>query len=126
MLHNSELLNNNYKIHRSFVDAILDMDKKDLKLLNNLKCQDWLDDKENCRNKLNELYQEIRDKYEALGVTGTDTLVTKVLLGTLGCIPAFDNLFKEGISGKANWHRRTLAVDYVTVLCKFYEKTKIQ
>lgn len=124
MLHNSELLNNNYKIHRSIVDAILNMDKKDLKLLNNLKCQDWLDDKENCRNKLNELYQEIRDKYEALGVTGTDTLVTKVLLGTLGCIPAFDNLFKEGISGKANWHRRTLAVDYVTVLCKFYEKNE--
>lgn len=72
--------------------------------------------------KLADLYYKIRDCYEKLGVSGTDTLVTKVLLGTLGCVPAFDNLFKNGISGKSSWHRRTLASDYLTVLSKFYVK----
>lgn len=120
MLHNSKLLENNYKIHTAIVNTILDMDKKDLKCLNNLKCQDWLDNKENCRGKLAQLYCKIRDCYESLGVSGTDTLITKVLLGTLGCVPAFDNLFKKGISGKSNWRRRTLASDYLTTLSEFY------
>lgn len=122
MLHNSKLLDNNYKIHTPIVNIILDMDRKDLKCLNNLKCQDWLDDRGNCREKLAELYSKIRDCYEASEISGTDTLVTKVLLGTLACVPAFDNLFKKGISGKSNWHRRTLASDYLTALSKFYVK----
>lgn len=124
MLHNSKLLKNNYKIHRPIVDILLDMDEKNLKLLNNLKCQDWLNDKDDCRNKLNELYRKIRAKYESFGVSGTDTLITKVLLGTLGCVPAFDNLFKEGISGNGNWHRRSLAIDWMTALSQFFVKNE--
>lgn len=122
MLHNSMLLSFNYKIHAPIVNIILDMDKKSLKTLNNLECQNWLDNKDDCQKKLADLYYKIRDCYEKLGVSGTDTLVTKVLLGTLGCVPAFDNLFKNGISGKSSWHRRTLASDYLTVLSKFYVK----
>ncbi|MCQ2050230.1 MAG: hypothetical protein MJZ22_04420 [Candidatus Saccharibacteria bacterium] len=121
MLHNSKLLHSNYKIHKPIVDFLLDLDKSDLKCLNNLKCQDWLDDSDNCQDKLNKLYQKIRDCYETLGVSATDTLVTKVLLGTLGCVPAFDNLLKKGISGKI-WHRKTLATQYMTALSQFYVK----
>lgn len=32
----------------------------------------------------------------ALGNKASDTLVTKIMLGTFGCIPAFDNLFRQG------------------------------
>lgn len=125
MLHNSKLLSNNYKIHRPIVDFIFDMDKKDLKLLNNLRCQDWLDNNNHCQDRLCELYREIRNRYEVFGVAGTDTLITKVLLGTLGCVPAFDNLLKKGVSGRNNWKRKTLATDYVTAMCNFYVKNEI-
>ena len=124
MMHNSKLLDYNYKIHRTIVDIILDIDRADYKVLNNLKCQDWLDDKECCQKKLNDLYHNIRDNYEKLDISGTDTLVTKVLLGTLGCTPAFDSLFKEGISGSDSWHRRIFPSDYITALCDFYVKQK--
>ena len=123
MLHHSKLLNRSYKIHKPIVDILLDLDKSYLKSLNNLKCQEWLDDSDNCQDKLNKLYKQIHNCYEALGISATDTLVTKVLLGTLGCVPAFDNLFKKGISGKT-WHRKTLATDYITALCKFYIKNE--
>ncbi|MEX1015054.1 MAG: hypothetical protein WDZ80_07925 [Candidatus Paceibacterota bacterium] len=29
-------------------------------------------------------------------ITGTDALITKILLGTLGCTPAYDRFFKNG------------------------------
>lgn len=31
-------------------------------------------------------------------ITVTDTLLTKILMGTLGCIPAYDRYFRAGIS----------------------------
>ena len=124
MLHNSKLLKNNYKIHRPIVDFILDMDKNDLKCLNNLKCQDWLENRENCQNKLSKLYLEIRDYYKKNKISATDTLITKVLLGTLGCVPAFDTLFKEGVCGKGYLRRKTLPTDYITALSVFYVKNK--
>ena len=34
---------------------------------------------------------------EARTVNATDTLVTKILLGTLGCIPAYDRYFIDGM-----------------------------
>ena len=49
MLHNSMLLSFNYKIHAPIVNIILDMDKKSLKTLNNLECQNWLDNKDDCQ-----------------------------------------------------------------------------
>ena len=33
--------------------------------------------------------------------TVTDTLVTKILLGTMGCVPAYDNYFRKGLGAKA-------------------------
>jgi hypothetical protein len=39
--------------------------------------------------------EAVRQSYEPFG-NATDTLVTKVILGTLGCLPACDRYFKEG------------------------------
>lgn len=38
----------------------------------------------------------VRESYRSLG-EASDTLVTKVLLGTLACIPACDRFFKDGL-----------------------------
>lgn len=42
-----------------------------------------------------DLYEQIRSAYCAFGAP-TDTLVTKVLLGALGCFPAMDTYFDAG------------------------------
>ncbi len=56
------------------------------------------------------LYFKIRSAYsdnsshlslpdsDGSGDIATDTLVTKILMGTLGCVPAFDRFFKVGIA----------------------------
>ena len=45
---------------------------------------------------------EVREAYRPFAIENgsrpaSDTLVTKVILGTLGCVPACDDLFKRGI-----------------------------
>ena len=44
---------------------------------------------------MNELADAIRGAYTPFG-DPTDTLVTKVILGTLGCLPACDRYFVQG------------------------------
>ena len=47
------------------------------------------------------LYKKIKDSYKdydgANEDDASDTLVTKILMGTLGCVPAFDRFLKRGI-----------------------------
>ena len=53
-----------------------------------------------------ELHREIQGYYSGLkyhkadgtelDVSATDTLITKIMLGTIGCVPAMDDLFKTG------------------------------
>ena len=50
-----------------------------------------------------ELYEhynriEFTRKEDGLRINPTDTLLTKIILGTLGCIPAYDRFFKLGLS----------------------------
>lgn len=39
---------------------------------------------------------EVKNRYENIAIKASRTLQTKVLLGTLGCIPAFDRFFVDG------------------------------
>lgn len=43
-----------------------------------------------------ELYGKLESVYTIDGRTPSDTLITKIMLGTLGCFPAFDRFFKAG------------------------------
>src|SRR5262245_41940290 len=43
----------------------------------------------------------VREAYAPLGAA-TDTLVTKVILGTLGCLPAVDRFFVDGFKKSGN------------------------
>lgn len=63
-----------------------------------------------CKNNTQALISELSDKivqvYKSMtdnlgdgdGKTASDTLVTKILLGTMGCAPAYDRYFKKGLA----------------------------
>jgi len=40
-----------------------------------------------------DIYRDLHDYYGGIPVQPTPTLITKIMLGTLGCIPAFDRFF---------------------------------
>ena len=44
------------------------------------------------------LYSRVKATYKQENDIPTDTLVTKILLGSLGCVPAFDRFLKKGIA----------------------------
>jgi hypothetical protein len=46
------------------------------------------------------LIEAVREAYKPFGRPATDTLVTKVILGTLGCLPACDQYFVAGFRRK--------------------------
>lgn len=117
----SDLLCHSYEIHRKVIELLLD---KRWSCLNNFKCENWSED---TWRKLKTLFDKIRDAYKNQCVSATDTLITKVLLGTLGCAPAFDNLFKDSISLNSEnkedllkRHIRNFKPGSMKELCVFY------
>ena len=96
MLRNSFLLQRDYKIHNDVIKIIL-KNKYDCLLGASCKqvVENWA--------LLKDLKEEIRESYDTLrkkmpkyaGVSHkiSDVLVTKVLMGTLGCVPAYDRFF---------------------------------
>lgn len=106
MNRNSFLLWVDYKVHADIIKIIFDEDYFSL----------WDMEVTNCNEKkLNKLIEKVKSKYEEkkksvyeglnqvmtknknLDNGVTDTLISKVLLGTLACVPAYDTYFKIGI-----------------------------
>ena len=89
----SKLLQKDYRVHTPVVREILDDRYASL----------WqLDfDSVSARGRevalVFELVDRLRRIYRRVHVSPTNTLVTKVLLGTLCCTPAYDQLFKSGV-----------------------------
>lgn len=42
------------------------------------------------------LIDQLSSYYQEFDITPTDTLISKIILGTLGCLPAFDRFFIDG------------------------------
>ena len=53
----------------------------------------------------------------------SDTLITKILMGTLGCVPAYDRYFIAGVKNQ-NVTTRNYNINSVLKLVDFYEKNK--
>lgn len=54
-------------------------------------------------HRIIELYERICNTIEKeVGVTATPTLITKIMLGTLGCVPALDRNFKDALCKSAD------------------------
>ncbi|HCB67694.1 MAG TPA: hypothetical protein DEP70_09265 [Acholeplasmataceae bacterium] len=112
----SFLLQKDFKFHNEIVEIILDsrydsLQDLDLARINN-----------NDVDLLMEIKNRIRDSYfdrtdlvngtEGENKTASDTLVSKILLGTLCCSPAYDRYFIDGLKQKSipnrNFSERSL------------------
>ena len=89
----SQLLQKDYLVHESVVQKIV---APKYSSLWDLDCDKITENSKEVALVF-DLIEQIRTCYRDQNVSPTDTLVTKVLLGTMGCIPAYDRLFKIGI-----------------------------
>ncbi len=89
----SNLLQNDYKIHIKVIEILLKKKYQELKntdVFNN--------ESVNISASLNfELLKEIGSYYKEYEVSDTNTLITKVVLGTYASIPAYDSFLYEGM-----------------------------
>lgn len=94
----SFLLQKDYKVHR---EAVLEILKEKYKSLWNVKCKDLIDG-ENI-NLIFEATKNLKNIYikNRKNIDGhkdvSDILITKILMGTFGCVPAYDRFFISGI-----------------------------
>lgn len=91
----SFLLQYDYKIH---IPAIKEILKQEYDILFALEYKEILNNSEKIQqlfirlnNQLNSIYKPYRKKSTERHISST--LITKILLGTLGCIPAYDRFF---------------------------------
>ena len=91
----SFLLQKDYKIHEEAVKEIIKEEYDDLVAIefNDLKGEN-LEKMEKLNGFLREHYRKIAEKEKDEKIS--DILITKILLGTLACVPAYDNYFKKG------------------------------
>ena len=68
-------------------------------------------------------YKEIRSQVAETEVFKdiSETLITKILMGTLGCVPAYDRYFKSGLSLEGVGIQKYGNNSLIKV-CEFYEK----
>ena len=123
----SFLLQKDYKIH---IPAIKELLKSKYDCLFGLKCSD-LRRNEIC-NKLKKLriilsgyYDKVRKSVKETTVKHdvSTTLITKILMGTLGCVPAYDRYFIDGIKSQ-NVSTGTYGLQSLLKLVDFYENNK--
>ena len=94
MLRNSFLMQKDYKIHADVVRLIYQPEWNDLWDLSPEKLS-----QEYYADRIMKLSESITEAYVASGAgIPTDTLLTKILLGTVGCVPAYDRYFKKALA----------------------------
>ena len=94
------ILQKDYKVHTPIVEEIL---KPEYDCLFGLACADLRNDDvweqlKNLSDFIAAHFQPIRDEVAGRAVASSvsPVLITKILMGTLGCVPAYDRFFEEG------------------------------
>jgi len=114
----SKLLERDYLVHVDAVKIIkkywfLRCDLEHEVALHNLK-------------KILNLIEELSSYYKTThDVTPTDTLISKIILGTLGCLPAFDRFFVDGVKKQGNTFK-TLKKKSLKGLFTFVESNQLE
>ena len=97
----SFLLQKDYRIHLPVVKLLVSEEYHDLyncsieKLVEPAMCKKIME----LSYKMVELYRGLTiDLGDGEGKNASDTLITKILLGTIGCTPAYDRYFKAGLA----------------------------
>ena len=106
-----------HKEYKSFIKISFDSDNDDLKKKENLSLLN------NLYDDLSFYYKEIRSQVAETEVFKdiSETLITKILMGTLGCVPAYDRYFKSGLSLEGVGIQKYGNNSLIKV-CEFYEK----
>ena len=123
----SFLLKKDYKIHKPIVELLLNPQYDCLFGLNCIELR-----KEEVWNKLEKLQSAIKNEYAKIRKAVkkdiktedrhdvSSTLITKVLMGTFGCVPAYDRFFIDGVKElnvtTGNYNRES-----ILPLVTFYE-----
>lgn len=108
MFRNSFLLNRDCNVHTTVVQELFKPDYNDLWHFNSDKIQfgPWKTI-DTLKNRINEIYRPVRNevylenKGKAIrnpSAPITSTLISKILMGTFGCVPAYDKYFISGIN----------------------------
>ena len=118
------ILQKDYKVHTPIVEEIL---KPEYDCLFGLACTDVRND--DVWAQLKKLYDNIDFYFDQIRkeVAGREVaspvspiLITKILMGTLGCVPAYDRFFVDGIK-KHKVTTGEYSPESVLRLAKFYE-----
>ena len=121
----SFLLQKDYKVHTPIVEEIL---KPEYDCLFGLACADLRESE--VQMMLTTVYDYIaayfrpmRDEAAGRAVASpvSPVLITKILMGTLGCVPAYDRFFQDGVA-TCRVTTREYSLKSVLSLADFYEE----
>lgn len=95
----SFLLQKDYKVHVPIVKIIME---ERYNSLMGIDAEGLIKDEnlillEEVSNRIRKAYAEEQPSFEGVTNNATDTLVTKILLGTLGCVPAYDRYYVQAV-----------------------------
>lgn len=118
----SFLLQKDYFVHKPIIEII--MDSKYDKLWN-LSAEDLYKDSAiilifDVKNKIVNAY-----KCQVNCKIATDTLVTKILMGTFGCVPAYDRYFIDGIKSERIAVQK-FGANSLKQIAKYYMDNKLE
>ena len=121
----SFLLQKDYKVLSPIVEEIL---KPEYDCLFGLACADLRDDDvwdqyTNLYKYIDGYFDPIRNEVAGRVVESqvSPVLITKILMGTLGCVPAYDRFFQDGVA-TYKVTTREYSLDSVLRLVDFYEE----
>lgn len=125
----SFLLQKDYKVHKKVIKEIL---KPKYDCLFGIKCRALKDnDKFELLMELyrfiEKYYGEVRNSVKEIEIKSnpSSVLITKVLMGTLGCVPAYDRYFIDGVKNK-NVASGQFGKNSLMSLVAFYEQNDTQ
>lgn len=121
----SFFLQKDYKIH---IPAIRNILNKKYDAFHGIRCIDLKKNKNllllaSLYRDLAEYYRTIRSEVAECEVVQevSETLITKILMGILGCVPAYDRYFKSGLALEKVEIQKYGKNSLITI-CKFYEE----
>ena len=92
----TDLLGYDYKVHYSAIECLLKFSHLFQKDYLQSHTADDLKELKRCADELRQSYTTTEKQQRPLSNT-TDTLVTKILMGTLGIVPAYDDFVKSAV-----------------------------
>lgn len=121
----SFLLKKDYKIH---IDIIKKLLNKKYDPLFGIICKDFrIEENQKLLEELNDLlngyYEDVRNsviKGRDIKSPVSSTLITKIIMGTMGCVPAYDRYFIDGIK-RTKLTTGNYNINSILKLAKFYE-----